>query len=570
MKSFAIYNNKHGGIKKQNFHHKVFTACISLNLVFFCGNLFTSCDLDETPYDFYNTDIYYENTDRLNQGVLGVYEVFSELENYGQYWLVYDTDSDISHIQGAGNPGGHPARDIGHYYNIYPNNLWLQSTWSLYYTGIDRANLILEKQDQVVSDTSDFKYKNQLIAETKCLRAMCYFDLITLFGDVPLKLTYSKAQDDFQQGRVDKELIYDVIIKDLEEAYPDMPWAGESGYVSGRLSKGAALGLLSRVYLFRGGYSLRQNGTLERPDNYLDYYNKVVQYTDTIIDSQKHGLLNSYELVFRNMCNGILNPYENMYEVQFYNPTGENKHSSMIGTYNGPPIAAASPFGRANSFIKTHIFFYQTYDIPDLRKDVAVAKYQIQHPDGATVDTYSYYNDKNSYNWSPGKWRRDWQTFPIKHNNNTDCNYLLLRYADILLMRAEVENEIHGGPTQKALDCVNQIKRRAWGKPYQTADLTIDYTMASFSGKDSFFTFIKAERARELCFEGLRRFDLIRWNALKKAIDDTTAAFASYYTTYRFTAGDYFTTGKHELYPIPLNEITQTRGMITQNPKYSN
>jgi hypothetical protein len=537
---------------------------LTIGILLFAGTFFSGCDLEEVPYDFYSTDTYFESTDKLDMAVLGVYDVFSNQRTYGQYWMVYDTDTDISHISGAGTPGGHAARDIGHYYNLEPNNDWLLNTWTLYYRGIDRANLILEHEADVpTTDEADAHRKKQLIAETKCLRAMAYFDLVILFGDVPLKLTYSRSQDNFALERTDKEIVYDAIIQDFKEAAAELDWHDAGTYV-GRLSKGAAYGLLARAYLFRGGYSLRQDGTMQRPNNYLDYYNKVVEYTDIIINSNKHDLNSSYERVFRNMCEGILEPKENMYEVSFFNLVGDEEHSSMMGTYNGPLVNEKSSYGRANSFIKTHGFFYDTYESADLRKDVAVAQFQI-----TATNTEQLYNLKNSYSWAPGKWRRNWQTMPVKNANNTDVNYLLLRYADILLMRAEVENEIHNGASAKALECVNQVKRRAFGYDPQTSNPGIDYTNASFTGHDDFFTFIKAERARELCFEGLRRFDLIRWNALEKAIKDTQAQFEGYYNTYRLVAGDYYTTGKHELYPIPILEISQTRGALTQNPGYS-
>ena len=137
--------------------------------------------------------------------------------------------------------------------------------------------------------------------------------------------------------------------------------------------------------------------------------------------------------------------------------------------------------------------------------------------------------EKNGQNWSPGKWRRNWQTAAIKDNNNTDVNFPLLRYADVLLMSSEVENELNDGPNDLAIERVNQVRRRAFGKPYLTVNADVDLKTSDFAGKDDFFNFIVAERGRELCFEGNRRLDLIRWNLLKETIATTSQNFLSYY-----------------------------------------
>lgn len=161
-----------------------------------------------------------------------------------------------------------------------------------------------------------------MIAEAKLLRAICYFDLVRMWGDVPLKLTASNKTENFAVTRTDKELVYDQIITDMEEAIKDLPWYNEVSSYEGRPSKGAAMGLLARAYLYRAGYSLHQNGKMERPEKYLDYYKKAKEVCAELINSHRHKLNNSYEKVFKNVCEGIMDPSEVMYEVQFFNPSG--------------------------------------------------------------------------------------------------------------------------------------------------------------------------------------------------------------------------------------------------------
>ncbi|MDR1336972.1 MAG: RagB/SusD family nutrient uptake outer membrane protein [Tannerella sp.] len=532
--------------------------------------LLTACEdqLQEKTFNFYSDRDYFADTDRLNMAVLGVYEVFSEMGTYGQYWMAYDTDTDISHVSGAGT--GHVTRDLGHY-NAYVEHPWLEESWRLYYLGIDRANTILERLQDVTTDGSpaDSARLHRLAAETKCLRAMAYFDLTLLFGDVPLKVTYSTSEDNFNLERTDREAVYDRIVADFREAIPALPWHDEMAAFDGRLTRGAAIGLLARVYLFRGGYSLRQDGTVRRPANYRDCYRETLNLTEQIIASGRHGLNDSYEQVFRNMCEYVLEPRENICEVQFFNPTGETKHSSVMGTYNGPSINISSSFGRANSFIKTHQFFAQTFDrVNDTRYPVAIADFEIN-----ASDQIRPIAERNSHNWAPGKWRRNWHAGRPKENNNTDVNVVLLRYADILLMRAEVENELNG--TDAALEYINQVRRRAYGQLPYTQLSAIDYLATDFTGPDDFFRELRAERARELCFEGMRRMDLIRWNLLGTALQETKAKFetaiaAGTQSNYNFAASaNRFTPGKHELYPIPARERRETGNSLTQNPGYA-
>lgn len=535
--------------------------------------LATGCELDEKVYDFYNPDTYFTNTARLEMGVNAVYNGLTSQNTYGQNWLVYDTDTDLSHVKSPGT--GHVARDLGHY-NAYSSHPWLEDSWTQYYKCIDRANLILERQHTVpLKPTSaDTLFHKNLVAQTKALRAIYYFDLVRLFGDVPHITKSVEVGDEYMIPKTDRNIIYQAIITDLEEAIPDLMWLDKTLQNGERISKGAAMGMLARIYLFKGGYSLYGEGSvgeMKRQDNYKEDYRQAKKILDELIGENKHGLLSSYERVFRNMCELVYDPYENMFEVAFFSLTGLKGTSSLQGTYNGPEININSKWGRANSFIKTYHFFYDWFeaDGSDSRRNVSVATYQIDKD-----DNYKEIARNQSYNWSPGKWRRDWHTGKFKDNNNTDVNVVLLRYSDVLLMRAEVENELNEGPNELAIEAVNQVRRRAFGKPYLAPDSSIDFSVADFMGKDDFFKFLFKERARELAFEGHRRMDLIRWNLLDEAIKNTATAFTDAIASgelrdYSFDAGKRFKHNVHELYPIPDYDIRETNGVLKQNPGYN-
>lgn len=542
---------------------------IAIIIVLF-GNilLLNSCDdlLKEKTYDFYDEEDFYKNVSELELAVNGAFEVLSQKMTYGHFMLVTDCDTDLSHVKGSGT--GHTARDLGHY-NIYTAHTWIEEAWGYYYSGIDRVNRIMKNADKVELPDDDAKKTfNRLIAEAKFLRGICYFDLVRMWGDVPFKLSASDNTEDFAVEKSDREIVYDQIVKDFSEAANDLPWHDEVTTYEGRPTKGAALGLLARTYLYRGGYSLRQNGKMERPNNYLDYYNKVKEVCSEIISSNHHKLNVSYERVFKNVCENILEPYEVMYEVQFFNPSGEDEHSSKIGSYNSPEIDRNSSYGLGNSFIKTTHFFYDFYEPDDIRRETAIATFKIDAQDNVIEIPRN-----QSYTWAPGKWRRNWIPGPPKDLENMDINFILLRYSDILLMYAEAVGVVDGKLDNLALECLNQVRRRAYGYSPTVANSIIDLKLNDFNSSGDILDYIMLERARELCFEGFRRFDLIRWNRLGVVLDDFAEKFNTAVQTgelknYVWAAGNYFQSGKHELYPIPEYEIRETKGMLKQNPNY--
>lgn len=375
--------------------------------------------LSEKTYDFYAEEDFYSNISELELAVNGAFEVLSQKMTYGHFMLVTDCDTDLSHIKGSGT--GQTARDLGHY-NIYTAHTWIQEAWMYYYSGIDRVNRIMKNAERVaLPDEQAIADYNRLIAEAKFLRAICYFDLVRMWGDVPFKLTASNKTENFCVEKMDREIVYDQIIKDFEEAAAFLPWHDEVTQYEGRPTKGAALGLLARSYLYRAGYSLRQNGEMERPNNYMDYYKKVKEVCAQIIESHHHTLNDSYERVFRNVCENIMDPSEVMYEVQFYNPSGEDEHSSKIGSYNSPEIDRNSSYGLGNSFIKTTHFAYDLYEVGDLRRETAIATFKIDAQDNVIEIPRN-----QSYTWAPGKWRRNWIPGPPKDLENMDINFILL------------------------------------------------------------------------------------------------------------------------------------------------
>lgn len=501
------------------------------------------------------------------KAVLGVYEVMSHNKTYGFYMsLVFDIDSDLGFMEGANFSNDN--RTLAHY-NSAPTHNYTTDAWREIYRGIDRANVAIDRIPKMdLLNTGSETEKAELkrcLAEAKFLRGLYYFDLVRFFGDVPFKTTSTKAEDDMKLPRTDREIIYDQIIKDMTEAIEDIPEVSAKSNDE-RVSKGAVKGVLARVYLGRGGYSLRQNEQMERPSNYLDYYREARRLTKEIIDGGQHELNASYETVFKNYAELKLEPKESMFEVAFYNVSGQAANSGFIGTWNSPIVAAGASYGRANAFYRISPLLYNKYNNADTRKDIAIATYEI-NVSGQKIDL-STQNLANTRKWTPGKWRRDWQGTSPKDLNNTDINWVLLRYSDVLLMFAEAENEINGPGNNAEGDAywyLNMVRRRAYGVDVNTVSALAD--LPSNLDKNQFLEKVKEERALELCFEGFRKFDLIRWNELGVSLRNAERDLKLLIPSFPYIAGTYFVDNKHELYPIPQKE-RDININLTQNPKY--
>jgi starch-binding outer membrane protein, SusD/RagB family len=184
---------------------------------------------------------------------------------------------------------------------------------------------------------------------------------------------------------------------------------------------------------------------------------------------------------------------------------------TKLGYYNGPTVG-----GIGNRAINVLPTYFYAFESTDLRRDVTIAPY-IVAADGTTKtgQAITAMND--------GKYRRDWISNPVVPTNSQaqyfSLKWQILRYSDVLLMFAEADNEINNGPSAAALEAVNMVRRRGFGKPINAADPSVD--LPAGLSKSAFFDAIVKERSLELGGEGVRKFDLIRWNLLAAKIQQT-------------------------------------------------
>ncbi|HMO60992.1 MAG TPA: RagB/SusD family nutrient uptake outer membrane protein [Ferruginibacter sp.] len=490
--------------------------------IFMMTTTLLSCKkfLDKYPITEVGPDVVFKNSESVFHAIAGVYAQLTGDQGYGKVLSLYfPLDTDETFGPSGGDDNG--RRDIARYI-VTPANIEIQRPFEQLFRGIEYANICIvniPKMDAYISGSDIEKGKlRRMLGEALTLRAQFYHEAIKNWGDLPAHFLPAStlAILDPTPRRISQDSLYDQIIADLKEAEDLMPWANQLSTIGDqpdeRITKGTAKALRARIALFRGGYALRQNGTIERRPDYQQYYQIARDECAEIMAAGVHQLNPSYKDLWKNQVCGraVVDPHnELMFQVGAIGLAA--RADSKMGYYNGPTV---SGFGnRGVLVLPTH---YYAYNPLDQRRDVNVAPYNVQ-PDGVTkvAQGPTALND--------GKWRRDWITNPAPSPSDAaqyfSLKWQLIRYADVLLMFAEAENELNG-PTPAAYEALNKVRRRGFGLSID-APSAIDATPGL--SKTDFFNTVVNERSFEFCGEGLRKYDLLRWNLLKSKIDETRA-----------------------------------------------
>lgn len=575
----AIMRNKIGKLGRigalRHLLQGAAAGCLVCTLV--CG-----CDdfLAEEPMIAYTTETLFNDTLKLSMASLGCYEPLAHVETYGRDLTLADCGEDlVGSTDLDGSDQSTVPRLVG-CYKIQVNSGAVYGAWKHFYRGVNSANTVINNSHDLLNNSSPKvrKAARKYVAEARVLRAFYYMDLVRRFGDIPIR-TISTDISNHNSVASPRTDVYALIFKDLEEAVADLPWHDEDKSMSGRVTKGTALGLLIRAYMYAGGYSLQQDGIMKRPDNYLDYYRKAEMYSRELIASGKHALNPKYEDVFKKLCAKESDPKESMFVIDFgYSDTsGTDKEkrgcigAKVIGTaIQGNSVDAYN----ASPELHSHYFAYKKFGNGDLRRDCSIATYSL-HGDKFEQKKIDV---KNSSSWGVAKWRKDWMPAPME-KIYAEMTYPMLRYSEVLLMRAELLNELNGAPTEEAIELVNQVRRRGYGLDINTFSSVADVPLRYRKSKEAFFDFLTEEYAREFLGESGRKFHLIRWNLLKKKLNEVGDFFDDpnnkpLHGLGCVDHGGYlsrrsFVPGMHELWPIPYEEIVNSDGYMKQtNPGY--
>jgi len=477
--------------------------------------------LDQKPITDVSTEIVFADVASAYKAIAGVYSRLVGDQGYGiRVSLYYPVDND--EMQGPTGAGDIDRRDIARY-SATPANAQLERPFNQMFQGIEFANICIANIPQMEMYTKGSEQEQRqlqrMYGEALTLRAQFYFEAIRNWGDLPAHFQpgATLASVDPFPVKTDRDTLYGRILADLKTAESLVPWRNEittiGDQLDERITKAAVKGLRARIALFRGGYSLRQNGTMQRSSNYLDYYQMARDECNEIINSGQHSLNPSFKSLWKDQvcAHKVTDPNgELIFQASAIGLSGAE--DTKLGYYNGPRVN-----NLGNSSVNPLPSYFYLFDSTDLRRDVTITPY-FSAANGVTKI------GQPIVNLTDGKYRRDWITNPSFSPTNAiqyfGLKWQILRYADVLLMFAEAENEING-PTAAAYNSVNMVRRRGFGKAIAAADPAVD--LPSGLSKAEFFKAIVRERALELGGEGVRKYDLIRWNLLAAALSESRA-----------------------------------------------
>ena len=520
----------------------------------FSAIIFSSCekilDIDTSQYKIL-AENYYSTEEELNYALNGVYSNLADGALYGNHMLGrMGLEADEAYEDYASD-----EYTVGDY-NVESTDTKILAYWRSCYTGINRANHLLANIDNPAISIDSSK-RLDIKGQAYFLRAYYYFLLVTRFRGVPLilKPIQNASANVIQQERASGREVYAQIASDLEKAETMVRPASEVGN-GGRISKSAVWGLLARVNLYLAGYPYYEQ----------ERYRDVLVYAGRLINEGFHELNPSYQQIFINYARDLYDIKESIFEVEFHSDgTGVYPTAGMVGRNNGiRNTTIEDVVGYAIGILRSTDYLYELYDENDLRRDWNIAPYYYNNDNNTAVITY----------WSPtgskyqrfcGKFRREYETITPKLQSQTPQNFPILRYADVLLMYAEAYNEYFKGANAEALEYLNKVKRRGLGLDPNVPSPSTDFSQTNY---EAFRDEVRNERARELCFEALRKNDVVRWGVFYDNIIVREAQTPQTFTSsYYVRARRYFRSVelRDEWWPIPSYEMGVNKKLV-QNP----
>ncbi|KAA9339182.1 RagB/SusD family nutrient uptake outer membrane protein [Hymenobacter busanensis] len=490
-----------------------------------CLSSIVSCKdyLDVKPTAFDTPADIFSSVSGANSAILGAYDPLSGDPGYGnRISSFFPFDSDEMQSSQGGNDGGTTRRGITRY-SAAITNADVQNPWNTLYQGIERANSCIKYIPEMAGYKSgaDAATLQRFHGEALTLRAQYFFELVRNWGDVPEPRTPSAAGQDFTVPRADRGAIFDHLIEDLALAENLVPWRSDLA-ANERITKGAVKALRARIAMYRGGYSLGQDGVVTRPSNYQDYYTIARdECAQLMARRDQHDLNPSYEETFRSI-NELRpdNKHEIMFEVAMAG--GSAASDSKLGYYNGPRMTSSPKYGQSSGAITALPTYFYAFDSLDARRDITLTPY-----------LYANGSDNQSattlINVTDGKFRRDWRNPLISSVTvqSLGYNWPIIRFADVLLMFAEAQADIASPTTAfngvTPVQALNEVRLRGF-----KGNATNAKTASTPTDKAGFFQALQNERFLEFGGEGIRKYDLIRWNLLGTKIAEAKATLRAW------------------------------------------
>ncbi|WP_199415035.1 RagB/SusD family nutrient uptake outer membrane protein [Chitinophaga silvisoli] len=496
--------------------------------------------LEEDPESFVSEEQFYQTESDAETAINAVYYHLNTGSVQSPYNTLFNTgmnmaDDDEDPGPGATNSDVRSLAVLSH----TTSNQRVYELWQQHYAAIRKANVVLAKVPDI--SFSDETKKNRILGEAKFLRALFYFNLVRLFGDVPLITTYQSEvlASSYYTTRTASDSVYAQIETDLAEAATALPASYTSPDV-GRATAGAAKALLAKVYLYEASLPLKITSK----------YQLAVSKAEEVLSAQDGGTgTYGYDL-FTDYSHTFLPAYKNGVEHVFSaqmlaNSNNQDNNETQRAILSAIPGITGNNYAHMVRYYTVgsdnYYSIYKIFRADDKRRNVTFVrsftsptngkKYGLPLSNPAVPnDSTPFYNKW----WDPN----------YASAGESSTNVTILRYSEVLLIHAEAENELNG-PTAKAYKSINRVRTRA-GLPDLTTGLS----------QDQFRDSVYLERRLELVYEYQRWFDLIR----EKNASGGGILLSSLQKVGKTNVAD-----KHYLYPIPQTEI-DNNPLLTQNP----
>jgi hypothetical protein len=469
--------------------------------------LLSSCSsefLELNPVSSAVSDNFYKTADDIKNAVNGGYAALQLPGVSTNSYQFGEIPSDNATPVASGTV---TDRDEFDRFYLRTTNPYILERWNDCYNAIARYNAVLEKIDAVNLDKT---LKDRYIGEMKFLRAYVYFELVRTFGDVPLVLNaISNPDDGYQFKRNPQAEVYAQIEKDLTEAEPILPVSYSRSDI-GRVTRGAAKGLLGKVFLTQGKFAQASTKLKEVID--LGVYKLLPDYSAVFDVKNKNHQESVFDIQFMSGGAGEGNPWPNQFA-----PAGSGN--------------AVIQFGGSGNNRPTQDLI-NAFETGDKRKDVSVGTSYIGVNGQVIYDNYV----------------KKYFDVPASNNDNGN-NIPVIRYSDVLLMYAESLNEIGFKQDGEALGYLNQVRVRAGLKSKTASEL---------ASQEQFRIAIEQERRVEFAFENQRWYDLVR---TKRALPVLNSKKAEMNFVNSLTENNF-------VFPVPQSQIDINAEKIKQNPGY--
>lgn len=505
----------------------------------------SSCNFLDVPLESsITTANFFQSTSDFDMALTGAYQVMTSTDwnaqhRYGSYFTGFMYVGRVGTDEAFMMYGNNGEEELAKY-TFTPDNLFIKKVWAMQYLGIQRTNVVINRMNQYSGNAIPDSERARILGEARFLRGYYYFQLVRYYGEVPLVTVETTDLNELDLTKRSVADVYGQIISDFEFAEQNLPVKNTVGHAS----KYAATALKAKAYLQMAGKPLEDPTAAA----------KALAAADDVIANGGYALVADY---FSQFDGKHEHNSEYIFDVEFDNTANKSQYGGQVGTTDGVPCETKVYWNQVMATPDV----YNRFDAADLRREAVCCGGRIVlDPLGNETLIYDdeyesvYFVYKFRHALSAEGRGSGWVNWcnPI--------NFPITRYADVLLIRAEADIRANGSASAQSLEYVNQVRRRGYGVDINTPKPGVDLTSLNLD-------VLLDERSRELCFEGHRWADLVRFGKLLDAFRNSGSDTGwKYFETYQSYMLPNNIQERHVIFPIPQDIIDASNGRIEQNP----